>query len=274
MMKPMTQPSLIALSERAYRALLIFYPADYRREYGALMAQVFRDMCRHAYRQKGPYGVLGVWLPVLLDLAITAVEEHRKGEIRMSRSTLARWSGLILVIGGILFTVASFSQLQPGSHYSFHGLYQVAVMMIIPAIFLLALGLVGVRAQLANRLNLPGKWGLNLAIAGAIIHGITWLGLIVFDGLYTVAMVAFGVHLVGLMLFGISAIQTKTFSRWNALPILIGLSPFLMFLNNQQGIVYGPQYESFAAVALMGLGYVLLGYVVYADMSRQERAAA
>jgi hypothetical protein len=43
MAKMLQSPSL-AVSEHIYRALVLLYPAAYRREYGDLMVQVFRDM--------------------------------------------------------------------------------------------------------------------------------------------------------------------------------------------------------------------------------------
>ena len=35
------------LSERLYRALLLVYPKEHRREYGELMVQLFRDRMRY-----------------------------------------------------------------------------------------------------------------------------------------------------------------------------------------------------------------------------------
>jgi hypothetical protein len=191
----------------------------------------------------------------------------------MTQSILVRSSGLILMVGGTLFTVASFSQLQPGSHYSFHGLYQLAFTMVIPAIFLLALGLAGLRVQLVNRLNRLSPHWLNLSIVGAIVKGFTFAGAFYSEALFTISIAAFTVHLFGVVLFGIAAVQTKVLPRWNALPIVIGLLPSLRFITTNLGEAYGPQYTAFASIALMGLGYALLGYLVQSDTSRQKAAA-
>ena len=63
-------------SERVYRALLVVYPREFRREYGDLMTQFVRDRMRHDGR--GIQGLL-TWLHVLVDLATSALNEHLRG---------------------------------------------------------------------------------------------------------------------------------------------------------------------------------------------------
>ncbi|MBZ0275683.1 MAG: type II secretion system F family protein [Anaerolineae bacterium] len=64
------------LSVQVYRALLLLYPAEHRREYGDWMAQVFRDQYRAAVRQRGSAGIAGLWLHTLGDLIPTLIQEH------------------------------------------------------------------------------------------------------------------------------------------------------------------------------------------------------
>jgi hypothetical protein len=52
--------ALIAFSTRLYRLLLTLYPQAHRREYGPLMVQAFRDLCRDAQRSGGDLAVLGL----------------------------------------------------------------------------------------------------------------------------------------------------------------------------------------------------------------------
>lgn len=73
----------LSLSTRIYKLLLVAYPAEFRQEYGAQMAQVFRDRCREGQRRRSHDGRGGsnsglarVWLETILDLARTAPEEH------------------------------------------------------------------------------------------------------------------------------------------------------------------------------------------------------
>jgi hypothetical protein len=47
---------VIGLSCFAYQCLLMFYPKDLRRRFGAEMADVFRDMLQEAVSRRGPLG--------------------------------------------------------------------------------------------------------------------------------------------------------------------------------------------------------------------------
>ncbi len=68
------------VSGKIYGALLVMYPAQHRREYGALMVQVFRDQCRDAKRQGGLLGFILLWINTLIDLATSAIQEHMNQE--------------------------------------------------------------------------------------------------------------------------------------------------------------------------------------------------
>jgi len=71
-----TGKKLLQTSESLYRFLLSTYPEAHRREYGALMAQLFRDLCRDVYNAKGFRGLLGLWGHVLIETVSTAADEH------------------------------------------------------------------------------------------------------------------------------------------------------------------------------------------------------
>jgi len=72
--QPPTQP--LRTSDRLYRTLLMAYPAKFRREYGPLMAQAFRDLCRDAYHRHGVPELLKLWLRTLPEVAATAAVER------------------------------------------------------------------------------------------------------------------------------------------------------------------------------------------------------
>jgi hypothetical protein len=64
------------VSYRIYEQLLRAYPAKFRDEYGAPMAQVFRD-CHRAEKRRGKLaGIAGLWLRTLLDVAHSAPQQH------------------------------------------------------------------------------------------------------------------------------------------------------------------------------------------------------
>jgi len=74
-------------STQLYRALLLVYPASFRRAYGDEMAHAFRDLCRDAQRTSGAGGVLALWPRALRDLLLAASAEH-VGGLTMLRLTL------------------------------------------------------------------------------------------------------------------------------------------------------------------------------------------
>jgi hypothetical protein len=93
--------NILLVSERLYHLLLFAYPATHRREYGPLMVQLFRDLCRDSYRQKGFVGFVRLWSHVLTDTIVTVGVEHfyvlHKGGQIMTRKQ--HW--MVLVLTGL-----------------------------------------------------------------------------------------------------------------------------------------------------------------------------
>ena len=54
--------TILRASERLYAFLFFVYPPAYRREYGPLMIQIYRDLCRDGYRQRGMAGIVPLWV--------------------------------------------------------------------------------------------------------------------------------------------------------------------------------------------------------------------
>ena len=153
------QAKWTVLSERIYCMLMILYPLDYRREYGALMVQIFRDVSRDRYRTQGIVGVILWWCKTLLDLTLTVIEQWRKVKFTMSKSILTRMMGRLLMIGGICVALAAFSQLQPGSHYTYRGVYQLAMDILLPGYFLIGIGNFGLATHYGKRVGQVGRGG-------------------------------------------------------------------------------------------------------------------
>ena len=61
---------------RAYRSLLLCYPAEFRHEYASEMALSFADRCREERRSQGLPGVILLWLQAIAELSIEAPKEH------------------------------------------------------------------------------------------------------------------------------------------------------------------------------------------------------
>jgi len=78
----------VTVSVKIYGRLLAAYPADFRREYGPAMKQLFRDQCRDAWSQAQGRGLVLLWLRVLPDWAKTSLVErllnlHRRESLFM-----------------------------------------------------------------------------------------------------------------------------------------------------------------------------------------------
>lgn len=81
------QHQVVERSRRIYQRLLAFYPKVHRDAYGQLMAQLFGDQCREAWKRGRSWGLLRLWLRVLPDLLKTSLWEHisiLKGKRSMS----------------------------------------------------------------------------------------------------------------------------------------------------------------------------------------------
>jgi WD40 repeat protein len=86
-----------------YRKLLLLYPDAYRREYGPLMLQLFRDQVRDARRENGLRGLARVWAHTLWDLLATVPGERisvapKARLLRISLCLLAGFAILFLAL--------------------------------------------------------------------------------------------------------------------------------------------------------------------------------
>ncbi len=84
--------------ERAYRWLLIVYPREYRRDYGELMVQLFRDRMRS--EGNGFRGLI-VWLRMIFDLIGAAFKEHKEGADMRKLTSIGIALAVVLVAGGV-----------------------------------------------------------------------------------------------------------------------------------------------------------------------------
>ena len=99
-----------------YERLLWVYPRSHRREYGPLMAQLFRDQCRAASRGGGRWPLLGLSLRALPDLALSAFRENLTEQSTHMKNMSPQKLSLILFVAAIGAGILScnFSLGQPG----------------------------------------------------------------------------------------------------------------------------------------------------------------
>lgn len=92
-------------AERLYALWLHLYPRAHRDAYGALMLQLFRDMCREALATRGRVGIR-VWLDMAADEARSLVREHGAA-LNQRRRQLARPAYASLAYGALLLSGAA-----------------------------------------------------------------------------------------------------------------------------------------------------------------------
>lgn len=99
---------------RIYSFLLRAYPAQFRREYGPQMTQVFRDCYREQLRLGRHSALLRLWLQTLVDLMQTAPTEHIEnfGKENIIMNNLRR--DAVAVLGCLAIIVIAFFSLQFG----------------------------------------------------------------------------------------------------------------------------------------------------------------
>jgi hypothetical protein len=66
----------MTFSQRIFQIMLVAYPPEFRREYGPLMVQVFRDCYRAERQTESRFGVGRLWVHTFIDLIRTAPREH------------------------------------------------------------------------------------------------------------------------------------------------------------------------------------------------------
>jgi hypothetical protein len=89
--------SIQSASEGLYRRLLFLYPAQYRREYGPLMTQAYRDLCRDSCQQRGTAGLVLLWFRLLADLVTSALRQHLD-ELREGDSIMTKKEHFLAII--------------------------------------------------------------------------------------------------------------------------------------------------------------------------------
>lgn len=247
-----------------YRFCLWCYPQDHRQQYGSEMMQVVGDCCRAAHRQQGMLGVVALWFPILWDTLVTVVQERRKRGVHMPVELLQRISPYLLMVGGVLFGLAGYSQLQPGSHYDFYGLYMASLSMLAPGWLFLAVGMLGVYYQLRARLARGGRIAAIVVVVAKMTFAISFFWLFVFDvpeivwqmGMFTILLV-----LVSLLIFGIESLRAGMWIGVYPL-VVVGLLVGLFVASSVMypaGDSWGPLYLDFAVQVAVGLVWVLFG---------------
>ncbi len=240
----------LTVSDRLYNLFLLAYPAPFRREYGAQMAQVFRDECRDTLRQTGSAGLMGLWLGTLIDLVKTAFAEHIWEVFHMPIEKLRRGSGLAAILSGALWILLFQSDWNLVS-----GLFSGILFIVILVLFAYAL------AGLYQRLPMNTITRLSFLVAFA---GIIWTAggavfVLVADSWWGLFITGFWVLAFGLVLVGIVTLAAGALSRWSFLPVLIGALLYGVILSGDDP---RPVLQTLLGI-LFGLSWAVLGFILW-----------
>jgi hypothetical protein len=274
----------LLVSDRLYGALLYLYPATFRAAYGQQMRLTFRDACRAAYHQNGAGGLLVLWLPTLLDLVKSALEERaRQGEFTMSKARLITLAGPLTILVGSMWLVASIGEMviliEPSSADTFWDVFWLLPVFLsfIPMLF----AQIGTRLRFHPSAGVPGRLGLALSVAGcAGMIGFVLASMLV--GVIApqieqvswpdyVMAVCFLSLMIGYILFGVDALRYRLLPRWNLLPLLLGSTVLFRIAPDWFGLRnYHPLQLSayFLHLAIIGACWVLLG-IAMMDQRRE-----
>lgn len=165
-MSSIRQSKPLDWSQSVYRWLLGLYPADFRREYGAEMTQLFRDQCSDAYRKAGVGGLLRLWAASLGDVLHNASDE-RSGQ-HLSRAGAVRHYSLTYGIGlALALTIYQIISLlvEPGLSDKLESL--TLLLLLIPTT------LAGFHAAHRSRRIISGlASGVFSGVVGSVIFGL------------------------------------------------------------------------------------------------------
>jgi len=278
----------LLVSERLYGALLYLYPKQFRAAYGQQMRLTFRDACRVAYHRNGVGGLLALWLPTLLDLFKSALEERaRQGEITMSKARLIGLAGPLTILVGSVWLVASLGDLvlRTGlaSAETFVAFWSIPFFLsFVPMLF----ALIGTRLRFHQSASVLGRLGLALSVAGCAGVIVFVLAHLLLSGVAPeieqrtwvnyAALVCFLSIRIGYILFGIDALRHRLLPRWNLLPLLVGSTVVLSLPFAWFGVpAFLPvQWATpFLHFAITGVCWVLLG-IAMMDQKREPQPAA
>lgn len=285
-----TDPGMVALSASAYRLLLLFYPTRFRKEYGLHMAQVFRDCCLQTYRHSRPRGMLSLWALTLFDWIKTVIEEQLDRGTEMTRAKFIRLSGWGLILAAISLLLTFPEQIQTGlvkifgtpAEIVLSRYWLVGWLPMFAAIFLIMMGLLGLRARFRQQASRAAQAALEIgALAGAaaaVTYLLTVFGLLPSRHLVNIFM---AVMFAGLLAFGLATGRARLLPRGNGYAVLAGIWWPLLVIDAYvfplgtagyfgQAI---PLWFTLTIFTLISIPLALLGYALQADAPQAEEIA-
>ena len=246
------KPNALDLSGRIYSLLLYAYPAAFRREYGRLMAQLFRDEVRDTQQGGGTAGLVGLWLLTIYDLLKTAFAEHIWEVFHMSMEKLQRWSGLAAAIAGPLWVSLFLIEVEEN----------ILFLFFVPTLLFMAVGLTGLYRRLPASLNLGNRLAFGVALIGLLLMLVSalGLGLTEADCFWNIMVVAFLTVIVGIAGMGVIAISKRALGRLSFVPLAQAAFLAGTFFTGGDS---GPDPLQITFTVLFGISWMLLGVALW-----------
>jgi len=190
----MKDQRMVRLACATYRALLIFYPAAHRREYGREMSQLFRDQCRAASRKGGGIRVVGHCARTLVDFVFSATREHAENQLNQMKNITPSRASLILIIAAIFLQQLSVA-------LAYHGRPLVDLVIWTSTLALVLRGICEVKRP-SSEWGRGLLWALGISVAYSLICP-AWKHTADLIGLPVMTMAAVKAHLFA---FGINVL--------------------------------------------------------------------
>jgi len=245
------KPNPLALSGRIYSLLLYAYPVPFRREYGRLMAQLFRDKARDTLQGSGTAGLIGLWFLTLIDLLKSAFAEHIWEVFHMPIEKLHRWSGPAAAIAGPLWVSLFLIEVEDNIRF----------LLFVPTALLMAVGLAGLYRRLPTSLRLGNRLALGVALIGLLLMLAAVLGLSLTEAdiFWNTMVVAFPTLIAGIAGMGVIAISKRALGRLSFVTLAQAAFLLGMFSTGDSG--GNPLQITF--LVLYGFSWMLLGVALW-----------
>jgi hypothetical protein len=195
-------------------------------------------------------------------------------ERSLPRIDRARWGGIALLVGVLIFIGSRFRHLVDPTD-------QLLGVLMVVAFVAWFLGLLALRAQYRHRSSGLGRFGLVLGPVAIVLLTSGHVGGFLFelDGPWFLPVMAGTLLLViGVLSFGIAALRGGVLPRWRAVPVIAGVVGLLwiLFASDSRPVEGNPEAFLLMRTAF-GACWLPLAYLLFTDRRRSaasDRAPA
>jgi len=278
----------VRFSSQVFRSLLVLYPRGYRDEYQGDMAQAFLDYCREVEHKSGVVGLIGVWIPTLVDVLVMAVKEHinNREVMEMTDEKLYKRTGFLLLITGLLWVFGAAGAFETLYIDNFGGSdmwYELASYGLWGAFITSLIALVHLYLYVHRSTSTLGKRGLQIAVAGNALSLIGWVVMlfvpvaleeVLWAGSFGLIVLSW----VGVTVFGVAHFKHPLNASFKALPFVAGVIPMLMMVLSiwlSEGAYFpeASRWIQFGSYVVVGLAWAFWGYTFFQPEPLREVAA-